>query len=79
VHLTDLMPTFMAAADARVDPAWHMDGIILLPVWTGHAIALDPTMFWEWLNEGRSQLDAAEPDEAGHGRRRQALTSRRGD
>jgi len=58
VHLTDLMPTFMAAAGGRVDPAWHVDGINLLPVWTRQASAPDRTLFWEWRSEGGNQLAA---------------------
>ena len=27
MHLTDLLPTFVAAAGGKVDPAWHVDGI----------------------------------------------------
>ena len=42
VHLTDLLPTFVAAAGARVDPAWHVDGINLLAVWTGKAVGARP-------------------------------------
>ncbi len=58
VHLTDLMPTLVAAAGGRVDPAWHVDGINLLPVWTGRAQPPDRTLFWEWRSEGGSQLAA---------------------
>jgi arylsulfatase A-like enzyme len=58
VHLTDLMPTLVAAAGGRVDPAWHVDGINLLPVWTGEAPPSDRTLFWEWRSEGSSQLAA---------------------
>ncbi len=58
VHLTDLMPTLVAAAGGRVDPAWHVDGINLLPVWTGRAKPPDRTLFWEWRSEGGSQLAA---------------------
>jgi arylsulfatase A len=58
VHLTDLMPTLVAAAGGRVNPAWHVDGINLLPVWTGQAPPPDRTLFWEWRSEGDSQLAA---------------------
>jgi len=58
VHLTDLMPTLVAAAGGRVDPAWHVDGINLLPVWTGQAQPPDRTLFWEWRSEGSFQLAA---------------------
>jgi arylsulfatase A len=58
VHLTDLLPTFVAAADGRVDPAWHVDGINQLAVWTGKAVATDRTLYWEWQSEGSNQLAA---------------------
>jgi arylsulfatase A-like enzyme len=31
----DLMPTFLAAAGVEVDPQWQLDGVNLLPYWTG--------------------------------------------
>ncbi len=58
VHLTDLLPTFVAAGGGRVDPAWHVDGINQLAVWTGKAVATDRTLFWEWQSEGSNQLAA---------------------
>lgn len=58
VHLTDLLPTFVAAAGGRVDPAWHLDGINLLPVWAGRAPMPERTLFWEWRSEGTFQLAA---------------------
>jgi arylsulfatase A-like enzyme len=58
VHLTDLMPTLLAAAGGRVDPAWRVDGINLLPVWEGQAAPRERTLFWEWRSEGGFQLAA---------------------
>ena len=58
MHLTDLLPTFVAAAGGMVNPAWHVDGINMLPVWTGHAPAPERTLFWEWRSEGSDQLAA---------------------
>jgi arylsulfatase A len=58
VHLTDLLPTFVAAGGGRVDPAWHVDGVNQLAVWTGNAVATDRTLFWEWQSEGSNQLAA---------------------
>jgi arylsulfatase A len=58
VHLTDLLPTFVAAAGGSVDPAWRVDGINQLPVWTGKASATERTLFWEWQSEGSNQLAA---------------------
>ncbi len=58
VHLTDLLPTFVNAAGGRIAHEWHLDGINLLPVWTGGAPPPDRTLFWEWRSEGSSQLAA---------------------
>ena len=57
-HLTDLLPTFVAAAGGKVDPAWHVDGTNMLPVWTGKQPAPERTLFWEWWSEGYDQLAA---------------------
>jgi arylsulfatase A-like enzyme len=58
VHLIDLLPTLVRAAGGRVDPAWHVDGTNLLPVWIAGAPAPDRTLFWEWRSEGSWQLAA---------------------
>jgi len=58
VHLTDLLPTFVAAGGGSVDPAWQVDGINQLAVWTGKAEAMERTLFWEWQSEGSNQLAA---------------------
>jgi arylsulfatase A len=58
VHLTDLLPTFVAAAGAAVDPSWRVDGKNLLPVWLGKEAAPERTLFWEWRAEG-ADLTAA--------------------
>ena len=58
VHLTDLLPTFVSAGGGHVDPAWRVDGINQLAVWTGKAEATERTLFWEWQSEGSNQLAA---------------------
>jgi arylsulfatase A len=58
IQLTDLLPTFVAAAGARCDPAWHVDGLNLLQSWTGGAPAIERALFWEWRSEGSDQLAA---------------------
>ncbi len=58
VQLIDLLPTFVAAADGHVEPAWRVDGINLLDVWTGKAVAPDRTIFWEWQSERADQIAA---------------------
>jgi arylsulfatase A len=58
VHLTDLLPTFVAAGGGSVDPAWGVDGINQLAVWTGKATETERTLFWEWRSEGSNQLAA---------------------
>ena len=35
VLMTDLFPTFLAAAGAKPDPAWKVDGLNILPAWLG--------------------------------------------
>lgn len=58
VSLTDMLPTFVAAAGGKVDPAWKLDGLNLLPVWRGQSPAPDRTLFWEWRSEGSNQIAA---------------------
>ncbi|MDR3637818.1 MAG: sulfatase-like hydrolase/transferase [Isosphaeraceae bacterium] len=61
-HMTDLFPTFLAAAGASPDPTWKVDGLNMLPVWTGRAAAPERTLFWEWRSEGADQLAALRGD-----------------
>ncbi len=43
----DLLPTFLAAAGRRVDPAWKLDGVNLLPRLTGKESAIpERPLFW---------------------------------
>jgi arylsulfatase A-like enzyme len=58
IQLIDLLPTFLAAAGASVNLAWHVDGLNVLPVWTGKAPAPERTLFWEWQSEGCDQMAA---------------------
>jgi arylsulfatase A-like enzyme len=58
MRLTDLLPTFLAAAGTAPDPAWHVDGVDLLAVWEGKAHVPDRTICWEWRSEGANQLAA---------------------
>ncbi len=58
VSLTDMLPTFVAAAGGKVDPAWKLDGLDMLPVWRGQAPPPDRTLFWEWRSEGSNQIAA---------------------
>jgi arylsulfatase A-like enzyme len=58
VHLTDLLPTFVAAGGGNLNAAWHVDGVNQLPVWTRKAPATARTLFWEWQSEGYNQLAA---------------------
>ena len=52
-QMTDLFPTFLAAAGAAPDPAWHVDGANLLPIWTRPGAGPpERTLFWEWRSEG---------------------------
>jgi arylsulfatase A len=58
VHLTDLMPTLVAAAGGTIDPSWHVDGIDVLPILSGQGRGVERTIFWEWRGEGHDQLAA---------------------
>ncbi len=58
VQLIDLLPTIVAAAGGGVEPAWRVDGINLLDVWTGKAAAPDRTIYWEWQSERGDQIAA---------------------
>jgi arylsulfatase A len=58
MQMTDLLPTILAAAGSEPDPSWHVDGINLLPSWTGQTPLPERTVFWEWRSEGSNQLAA---------------------
>lgn len=68
VHMTDLFPTLLAAAGARPDAAWRVDGVDLWPRWSGKgeteakSKAPERTLFWEWRVEGSNQLAAMRGD-----------------
>jgi arylsulfatase A-like enzyme len=52
MHMTDVMPTFLAAAGVSPDPAWGIGGKNMLDVWTAKSPAPDRTVFWEFTVEG---------------------------
>jgi arylsulfatase A len=62
VHMTDVFPTFLAAAGAEPEAAWKVDGRNLLAVWEGKAKGPERTLFWEWRSEGYYQLAALRGD-----------------
>ena len=62
IHMTDLMPTFVAAAGGTVDPAWKVDGVNMLEVFQGKAAAPERTLFWEWTSEGANMHAAMRGD-----------------
>jgi arylsulfatase A-like enzyme len=62
VHNTDILPTLLAAAGSSPDPAWKVDGVNLLPAWTGASGYPERTLFWEWRSEGFDQLAAMRGD-----------------
>ena len=62
VHMTDVFPTFLAAAGVEPEASWKVDGRNLLPVWEGKAKAPERTLFWEWRTEGSRQLAAMRGD-----------------
>jgi arylsulfatase A-like enzyme len=62
VHMTDVFPTLLAAAGAKPDPAWKVDGLNMLDVWMGKAKGPERTIYWEWRAEGFNQLAAMKGD-----------------
>ena len=62
MHMTDLLPTFLEAAGGKVDPAWKVDGMNLLDVWTGKGRLPERTLFWEFQTENRNMLAAMRGD-----------------
>jgi arylsulfatase A len=58
VRLTDLFPTFVAAAGVPPESSGNVDGINLLPALTQAVAVPDRTLFWEWKSEGGDQLAA---------------------
>jgi len=62
VHMTDLFPTFLAAAGIQDEPARPLDGRNLLAVWQGREPRASRTLFWEWRGEGDFQLAAMRDD-----------------
>lgn len=58
VHMMDVFPSVLAAAEEQSESAWNVDGANLLPVWMGKAKAPERTLFWEWNSEGNEQLAA---------------------
>jgi arylsulfatase A len=55
----DLLPTILAAAGGE---AKGVDGVDLLPAWTGTGHVPERTVFWEWRSEGSDQLAAMRGD-----------------
>jgi arylsulfatase A-like enzyme len=62
IHMTDVMPSLLAAAGASPDPAWKVDGSNMLDVWTGKKKAPERTVFWEYHVGGVQMLAAMRGD-----------------
>lgn len=62
VHMTDVFPTFLAAAGGTPDPAWKVDGMNMLDVWQGRGPGPDRTLFWEWQVAGGDMYAAMRGD-----------------
>jgi arylsulfatase A-like enzyme len=62
VHMTDVMPTFLAAAGVPADPAWKLDGANLLDAWRGKTPPPDRTLFWEFNTENIQMYAAMRGD-----------------
>lgn len=62
MHMTDIFPTFLAAAGGTPDPGWKVDGVNLLDVWLGKSQLPERTIFWEWQIEGGDMYAAMRGD-----------------
>ncbi len=62
MHNIDLLPTFLGAAGGAPDPAWNVDGVNMLDVWTGKVKPPERTVFWEWTSEGAQMYAAMRGD-----------------
>ncbi len=62
VHMTDVMPSFLAAAGVQPDPAWKLDGRDMLDVWRGKSSPPDRTLFWEFNTENIAMYAAMRGD-----------------
>jgi arylsulfatase A-like enzyme len=58
VHMTDFLPTVLAAVGAQPEAEWKVDGLNVLDVWRGKVKSPPRTLFWEWRAEGYNQLAA---------------------
>jgi arylsulfatase A-like enzyme len=58
IHMTDIFPTVLAAAGAKLDAKWAVDGRNVMGVWEGKEKSPQRTLFWEWRWEGYWQLAA---------------------
>jgi arylsulfatase A-like enzyme len=62
MHMTDVLPTFLAAAGGAPDPAWKVDGVNMLDVWLGKSNGPERTLFWEFQTEGINMYAAMRGD-----------------
>jgi arylsulfatase A-like enzyme len=62
MHMTDVMPSMLAAAGGTPDAAWKVDGMNMLDVWMGKKAAPERTLFWELNAEGGNMLAAMRGD-----------------
>ncbi|HUQ92997.1 MAG TPA: sulfatase-like hydrolase/transferase [Bryobacteraceae bacterium] len=62
MHMTDIMPSFLAAAGSSPEAAWKVDGRNMLDVWTAKAPAPERTLFWEFNVEGWNMYAAMRGD-----------------
>ncbi len=58
MHMMDLYPTFLDAAGMKPNASHTLDGLSLLPAWTGQGHVPERTLFWEWRVEGTHQIAA---------------------
>ena len=58
IHMIDVFPTICAATGAKVDPAWHVDGVNVLDALQAKANIPERTLFWEWRYSGDTYFAA---------------------
>lgn len=62
LHMSDLMPTFLAATETPIPSDLELDGQNVLDVLRGNSKGPDRTLFWEWREGGNTQLAAMRGD-----------------
>jgi arylsulfatase A len=57
-HFVDMFPTVISVTGGPSTQTNKLDGVDLLPSWTGNPLPPERTIFWEWRQEGVHQYAA---------------------